>query len=92
MATVSSFKAQFPEFANTDNDLVQSAIDGAALQVNATTWGNKRELGILFLAADSLARSPFGEPARLSDQVKETIYYRNFLRLRSQVTIGFRNS
>lgn len=90
--TVSSFKARFPEFNNTDSDLVQSALDEALLQVNATVFDSKRDLGIQYLAAHILAVSPFGEPARLSDDSQSTIYYRRFQKLVNQVTVGLRNA
>ena len=91
--TVSSFLERFPEFTNVNADyptLIQIVIDEAALQVSATVWGAKRDLGIKYLTAHLLACSPFGEPARLSPGNGETTYLKQFEMLKKQAASGFR--
>jgi hypothetical protein len=56
--TYSSFVLKFPEFVTADVD-EQARITGfiadAALEVNATAWGAKTDLGVSYLAAHRLA-------------------------------------
>lgn len=87
-----SFKAAFPEFVNTDNDLITSRITMAQVQVNSTVWGDSYDTGIMLMTAHLLAVSPMGEPARLSDNSMSTIYLRTFDKMMRQVTFGYRNA
>lgn len=93
--TVSSFLERFPEFDDVNTDyptLVQIVIDEAELQVSADVWGDKADLGVLYLTAHLLACSPFGEPARLSTDNTMTIYMKSFSMFKKQVTSGFRTA
>ena len=54
----SSLVLKFPEFITADADeqtRITSFITDASLEVNATAWGTKRDLGISYLAAHRLA-------------------------------------
>lgn len=84
--------ARFPEFANTDTLLIDAAIADATEQVSADVWGDKTDQGVRWLTAHFLATSPFGEPARLVDDMNNTRYAIVFKSLRNQVTIGYRNA
>lgn len=92
MASVASFQARFPEFANTDSDLIESVLSEATLELQSDVWGDRLGEAILYLAAHKLAISPFGEPARLSDSSKDDIYMKAFKRLRSRAILGLRNA
>lgn len=90
--TYTTIQDRFPEFANTDSDLITAAIANAVDQINEDVWGDKTDQGVTWLTAHFLATSPFGEPARLSDDMNNTRYYIIFKSLRSQVTVGLRNA
>ncbi len=50
------FLIRFPEFSATDEKLIALALAEAKHELNATLWGELYEIGIMFLAADKLAR------------------------------------
>jgi hypothetical protein len=51
---VAAFKAMFPDLANTDDTLVQVALDHAAQFVDES-WGNSQANAIMYLAAHFMA-------------------------------------
>ena len=57
MTDTAGFRTRFPEFtlAIASDARVQLFLDDAALQINASAWGLKTDLGIYYLAAHSLA-------------------------------------
>ena len=91
--TVSSFLERFPEFTAVNEDfptLIQLVIDEAILQVSLAVWGDKADLGVLYLTAHLLAISPYGEPSRLAPGTGDTIYLHTFKTLQKEVTSGYR--
>jgi hypothetical protein len=82
------FVEEFPEFANVGETVVQARLDMAALQVNASAYGGKRDMAIKYLAADLIARSPYGEMARLSPTGAKTIYRETFEAIQRQIPPG----
>lgn len=88
--SVSTFKARWPEFASTSDDLVQLVLDEAHLECSAAAYKDQRNRAILECAADLLARHPFGEPARLSKDQNKTVYGEMFARTRRVAAIGLR--
>lgn len=92
MVSVRQFRAQFPEFRTTDTSVVERGLADARLQINASVWGDKADLGIKYLAADLIASGPVGEKARLKKDTSTTTYERAYERLKRQVTVGFRNT
>lgn len=53
-ATVAQVRAIAPEFATVSDSDVQAFLDDAALQLNASIWGAKRDLAHKYLAAHLL--------------------------------------
>jgi hypothetical protein len=54
-ATVAMVRARAPEFATVVDADVQVFLDSAALQMNASAWGARADLGQTYLAAHELA-------------------------------------
>lgn len=79
------FLIKFPEFKLATLELIQAHLDDALLQIDATVWGDKVELGQGYLAAHTLALSPFGQQARIQNKDGVTTYWKNYRRLLMQV-------
>lgn len=91
MATRSTFLVQFPEFRNTDTDIVDAMLAAADLEIDRTVWNEKADQGQMYLAAHKLALSPFGNAAQLvAAGSTVTVYLDHFERLVRQVSSGFR--
>ncbi|MCK6585954.1 MAG: DUF4054 domain-containing protein [Polyangiaceae bacterium] len=85
-----TFRARFPEFNTADDAYVDAKLAEALLQIDASVWGTKADLGQGYLAAHLLAVSPFGQQARLSSKEGETTYHKVWASLRNSVASGFR--
>lgn len=92
-----SFIGAFPEFRRVEKGLVDAKLAEARLQVDASVWGSKADLGVSYLAAHLIALSPFGQHARLVPPTAKatredvlTTYERQFEAMKRQVTSGFR--
>jgi hypothetical protein len=92
-----SFIAAFPEFEKVPKELVDAKIAEAKLEVAASVWGAKTDLGVSYLTAHLLSMSPFGQHARLippnAKVTREdalTTYERRYRALVRQVASGFR--
>lgn len=57
MTDIAGFRARFPEFTLpiASDARVQLFLDDASMQINASLWGAKTDLGIYYLAAHLLA-------------------------------------
>jgi hypothetical protein len=88
--TLASFKAAFPEFVDAGDPLLQSKLDEAVLQIDASVWGAKADLGVSYLAAHLLALAPSGKAARLNAWDDRTTYGEQFIRMQRSVCSGFR--
>lgn len=85
--TVAAFKAERPEFTNTDTAVVQTALDKAATMCPAEVWGARVNEGVSAYAAQWLALSPAGRGMELvSDGM--TVYDQELNTLRSIVAGG----
>jgi len=87
--TPQNFVTAYPEFRETDYNLVVEKIASAELRVQAAVWGDQRDDGVKLLTAHLIAMSPDGERARLSADSSKTLYWDEFDRLRREVTIGY---
>lgn len=87
---VQTFLIQFPEFAKTDINLVQSMLAAALLEIDPSVWRAKADQGQAYLAAHMLATSPFGQNVRLMAKDGTTTYWTRYEKLRGQVASGFR--
>ncbi len=97
-ATLSQFRAKFPEFDAVPDALIQVNLDEAALEIDPDIWDNARvaksPVGNMYLAAHKLTLSPYGQAARLPLQTKRswgpsTTYRSHYEDLLSQVTCGY---
>ena len=61
--SVTVFRAQYPEFAQTPEELVQAKLDDAETQIDETVWGDKAAHGHGLLAADLLAAAGYSREA-----------------------------
>jgi len=75
--SVADFKEAHPEFVSTDDDLVETALADALLEIDAAVWGEKADKGQRLLAAHLLAMGPFGVQAgmRLGAGANQTSCY-----------------
>lgn len=73
MATLSQFRAEFPEFNTVSDVLVTAKLAAAALEMDNCVWGafgqpggpnTKADQGQMYLAAHKMAVSPFGQNSK----------------------------
>lgn len=86
--TVSAFQARRPEFAPTDADVVQVAIDEAARECDPRVFGDRIDDAVSLLAAHKLSISPFGQQARQESKDTKTTYWEEFQRMVRQAGGG----
>jgi hypothetical protein len=90
---ISDFLARFPEFKGTakdSSDLIASALNDAALVIDACAWGPLAGQGHGYLTAHRLALSPFGQQARMVAKDGSTTYQRHYEAMVRIVGSGFR--
>jgi uncharacterized protein DUF4054 len=83
---LAAFRARFPEFENADDALVQACLDASAAETSAADWGASYDEAHGLLAADKLAKSPFGTNQRL-EAGKETTYQKARKEARDRVIL-----
>lgn len=93
--TYASFVEEFPEFASPDYvAIVNARLATATLQTPADVWGDLRDAGISWLAADLISRSPQGRQLRLlngsAGGQDDSLYSAERQRLEGIVASGFR--
>jgi hypothetical protein len=88
--TARQFIQRFPEFRETDKVLIELCLVEAEDQVGATVWGNRRAIGVRYLAAHLIAAGPTGEKARLAKDMDTTVYLKHFRRAQLAACSGFR--
>ena len=88
--TVRQFKNEFPEFAETDERVVQSRIDMATRDVSARVFGDRTDDAIKWRTAMKLAKGPLGEQARLRAENRATVYDSEYESIKRSVVSGFR--
>jgi hypothetical protein len=90
MADWNTFIARFPEFAGGDPTTGAAKLAEATRQINVPLWGALADDGIYLLTAQKLARSPFGNSAKLSTTDGKTVYDDELYRIRMDVSSGYR--
>lgn len=70
--TVDQIKAEFPEFVNTDSDLIGFCIDDAMRLVDQSAFGVRYDDAVKYLACHLVALRPHGEQARLVESSEAT--------------------
>lgn len=73
MVTLENFIAWYPEFAQTNSDLLARSLAEAEVETSPDLLGDKRDTIVALRCAARLAESPQGRAARLSD-AKGSIY------------------
>jgi hypothetical protein len=86
--SVHRFRKAFPEFDRSEDELCAQKIAEATARISATTWGTRADLGIMYLAAHLLSRSPEGEQARLKAENRVDTYMIEWQRMKLEVTAG----
>ncbi len=90
MATIAAFFVAYPEFQGTAEELVTAKMAEATRQLDVVQWDTLADDGIYLLTAQKLARTPFGNSAKLSTKDGTTIYDAELDELRGFVASGFR--
>ena len=87
--TAQRFLKAFPEFQETERQLIEQKIALATLRTDETAWGDLYDEGIMMLTAHLISVSPKGEKARLHKYSEQTIYWVELNRMRREVTVGY---
>lgn len=83
---LAGFRARFPEFKNAGDALVTAMLAAAAGETSAADWGTAYDEAQGLLAADKLAKSPFGTNARV-EAGKENTYAKALKEARDRVIL-----
>lgn len=91
MTTIETFRVRFPEFRGVGDEFIQSYIDAVSLELDSDVWGTLLTEGTIYLSADKMSRTPFGQKNAMVDKkTNSTIYGVEFDRLTKIVTSGYR--
>ena len=91
--TVESFTQTFDEFRKADRASIEAKLALAKLQVTESVWGNKTDLGVLYLTAHMVALAPSGMNMKLKPESNQhTIYWPMYRAVQRQVTFGLRTA
>jgi len=88
--TPAEFLVAFPEFTGAAETLIQSKLDQAVQRTDAEVWGELFTQGVLYRAADLLAKSPTGRAMKISDNGGKTLYWDDLQTMKKRVASGFR--
>lgn len=92
MLTYEEFVAEYPDYKGngsgqgTQIAMVQKKLDAAWLEIDPLVWGAKANVGHGLLTAISLALTPFGKNAKLSNVQGGTVYDARYRAILRQVT------
>lgn len=86
--TTGSFLRDYPEFRDTDVDVVAAALRDAALFNSASVLGDRYDAALGLYAAHLLSSAPFGTQARLAEKEGTTTYLERWKTLAKQVAGG----
>jgi hypothetical protein len=86
--SVLKFQKAFPEFKDTDPDLVQEKLDAASLRTNEDVFSGNAVQAVMLLAAHLLSISPSGEMSRLRKENRVTMYWIELRQLKREMTMG----
>ena len=88
--TLRQFRNEYPQFRQTDNEVVQGCLTRAHRRVSTRAWGAKADDGIMLLAAHLISMGPSGEQSRLKKENRGTIYGDEYRSMMREVVHGFR--
>lgn len=83
--TLYEFRSRFPEFRPVSDVVINEALTAAGLSVSADVYRTKASEAIGYLTAHKLVTSPFGKDSRLVDDDRESVYWKEFARIRREV-------
>lgn len=86
--SVPRFLNAYPEFRDTEYQLVEQRLNLATLRISTDAFGDLVDDGIMLLAAHLLSISPSGEKARLVKDETDTIYNRELTKMKIALTAG----
>ena len=95
MLSRAQFVASFPEFSETDIDVVDAKLAEASRRIDPTVWQQWENDGHGQLAAHLLANSPLGNTAKLNPKdtdAPKTVYEGEYRRLMKMVGAGIRST
>lgn len=88
LLTVGEFKEYYPEFRDTDFNLVKSKIEAASVRVSETVFGTSYKHALMLKTADLLSIAPSGEQAKLRLENRGNVYSVEFSKLLREKTVG----
>lgn len=88
--TYAAFILEYPEFAGTDQVMVQKFLDRALLRIDTEVWGLKADAGQGLLCAHMLALSPMGKNARTDKPATTSVYGSDYEAMQLTVSMGYR--
>jgi len=88
--TLASLRAAHPEFDDTPDDVLSSAISQAENQIDEGIWGDTYDDGVMLLACHLAAATAYGGGGRLSEKSRRSIYYQDYLDLRKDAGSSWR--
>jgi hypothetical protein len=89
LVTVQDIKAQFPEFANATDALVQAFLSSAILRCPVAVWGTLTDEGVKWTTVSLLAQSPMARSMELAAD-GTSVYDAELLRLKRTISAGGR--
>ena len=92
MADSATFLVSYPEFSDTNPDLVTAKMEEAVRQLDPTVFGATLDDATYLLTAQKLAKMPMGNAALIDATTGRTVYDEELLRLRREATSGIRNT
>lgn len=88
--TAAQIQAEFPEFAETPDAVIDAKIADAQARISTATWGSLNDQGVKYLACHLIAMMPQGEQSKLMVEKEVTEYLLEYRRLLASVASGCR--
>lgn len=88
--TPRSFRDHFPEFEDTEDEVVEAELAKALIMCPLNPWGQFQDQGIELTAAKGLALSPYGRDMREVSAMGATVYDIRLAQLQHIVAVGGR--
>lgn len=83
---LAAFRAQYPEFQTAGDTYVQTFLDAAGLEIDASIWGKLTDQAQGLLAAHKMCIAPNGQMARLQTDKGKSTYGKQYVQMRYSVT------
>jgi hypothetical protein len=83
--TAEQFLDAYPEFETAPEDLLNTKLAEALGELNAAVYGSKLDAAHGWLTAHKIASSPYGRNLRQQDDESESVYWKEYARIRRLV-------